>query len=363
MKRNLGVCMQKGSLIGLERGKVEIKPYNPMWKHCFEEERNLLKALLEKDAVDIQHIGSTAIPGISAKPIIDIAVGVRELNDGLKHIEALEKHGYEFRGEAGIPGRLFFAKGSPDFRTHHLHMVEYNSEIWANHLLFRDYLKSHNDAVEEYRNLKKELAQKFQFDRVAYTDGKSDFIQGIIGRAKDDFLMYMKFNKYYVKRLTLGDENILQQLCTRCSDYYEVVEGRNPTQNAGHEILTMLPPNKDYKDKFVLGVFNQNSDLVGVIDVVKDYPDKGEWMIGLLMIDPMERCKGLGRSIHNGLIKWASKSKADKLRIGAAEDNYKSICFWSKLGYEEIKKVNIKLGDKDNVVVVMNYHIKESKRE
>ncbi len=101
-------------IIGLECGAVKIMPYNPGWRQCFAKEKELLYVLLSKDAVDIQHIGSTAVPGLSAKPIIDIMVGIKALNAGLADIELLEGQGYEYRGEAGMPGRLFFVKGSPN---------------------------------------------------------------------------------------------------------------------------------------------------------------------------------------------------------------------------------------------------------
>ncbi|WP_434655313.1 GrpB family protein [Thermoanaerobacterium thermosaccharolyticum] len=176
--------------LGLKRGVVKIAPFCDVWKQYFEEEKELLYKLLGTDAVDIQHIGSTAVPGLSAKPIIDIMVGVKALNDGLKHVETLEKQGYEFRGEAGIPGRLFFAKGSPEFRTHHLHMVEYKSDFWINHLLFRDYLIQHSDTAKEYERVKMGLAQKYEFDREAYTEGKSEFIQEVLRRARTEKKTY-----------------------------------------------------------------------------------------------------------------------------------------------------------------------------
>lgn len=345
--------------IGLKRGEVKLSAYCNEWKTCYEVEKELLLNLLGSNVIDVQHIGSTAVPGLSAKPIIDLMVGIRNLKDGLKLVELLEGQGYEFRGEAGIPGRLYFVKGNADFRTHHLHMVEYQSEFWTNHLLFRDYLIRYKDAAKEYDNIKQRLATQYQFDRIAYTDGKSAFIQSILQKAKDDFTIDMNLENYIVKRLGMEDEKSLQQLCEKCVDYYKVVEGRNPPPDAGYEILTRLPPDKECSDKFVLGVFNQNYELVGVIDMVKDYPDRGEWIIGLLMIQPEERTKGLGRKIHDGLIQWASNSGANKLRIGVVEDNHNAYRFWRKLGYTETKRVSKKIGDNENVVIVMNYRIKD----
>lgn len=167
----------------------------------------------------------------------------------------------------------------------------------------------------------------------------------------------LNIENYFLKLLTLQDEYTLQLLCERCSDYYSIVEGTFPDKNASLDILRDLPPNKSYDDKFVFGIFNDNARLVGVIDLVRNYPVEGEWIIGLLMIDPIERGKGLGKEVHNRIKEWALKSKAEKLRIGVVEDNEEAYHFWSKLGYLEIKRTNMRFGNKDKVVIIMNYQL------
>jgi GNAT superfamily N-acetyltransferase len=161
-------------------------------------------------------------------------------------------------------------------------------------------------------------------------------------------------NDYFIRTLHVEDEKILQHLCERCIDYYEIVEGRLPEKDAGYEILKDLPTGWDLKDKRVFGCFNENNLLIAVIDILADYPDKGEWIIGLLMIDPIERGKGLGKLLHEFIKDYVLKYKADKLRIGVVEDNTRATSFWKSLGYYEIKRVNIQYGNKDHVVVVMN---------
>jgi GrpB-like predicted nucleotidyltransferase (UPF0157 family) len=133
----------------------------------------------------IEHVGSTAICGLSAKPIIDIAVAVREIAYASKCVTLLEQIGYEYRGEQGITGRHFFAKGDP--RTHHLHMVELSSDFWVGHLLFRNYLRQHRETAEEYERLKRDLAQKHKENREAYTEGKVPFIEGVVKAARSDW--------------------------------------------------------------------------------------------------------------------------------------------------------------------------------
>ncbi len=170
-------------MIGLQRGIVKLVPYSSEWKRLFAEEERVLRASIGAYVMDIQHVGSTAIPGLEAKPIIDIAVAVRRLEDVEKCIEPLERLGYEYKGDEGHPGRFFFAKGGPSRRTHYVHVVEWNSDSWKNLLLFRDYLRQHKEAAEEYAKLKRELARKSQGNRAFYTPGKAEFIESVLSRA------------------------------------------------------------------------------------------------------------------------------------------------------------------------------------
>ena len=130
----------------------------------------------------IEHVGSTAVPGLAAKSIIDIIVGVRELAAGDRCVHPLEGIEYEYLGEAGIPGRLYFRKGQP--RTYHLHMVEHRSEFWERHLLFRDLLRERPAVAREYEALKRELAVQYRTDRLAYTEAKTPFIESALARAR-----------------------------------------------------------------------------------------------------------------------------------------------------------------------------------
>lgn len=167
-------------------------------------------------------------------------------------------------------------------------------------------------------------------------------------------------HEFLVKVLSSEDESDLQKLNERCTDYYSIVEGRLPTDKAAYEILNDLPPNKEMKDKFVFGVYDCNSDLIAVIDIIRDYKIEREWAIGLMMIDPRERGKGLGSKLHHFLKEWVSDYQAQSFRIGVVEDNLNAIHFWSKLGYKEIDRVNMKLGNKDNIVIVMKYYFTSS---
>jgi GrpB-like predicted nucleotidyltransferase (UPF0157 family) len=161
---------------------IQVVEYDPRWPSLYKVEETRILGALSNSALDIQHVGSTAVSGLGAKPIIDIMVAVADLAVVQKCIQPLEALGYEFRGEAGIPGRLFFGKGSP--RTHNLHMVGQRSDFWENLLLFRDFLRAHPDEAKRYYELKKELAGRFGADPEAYNGGKTRFIESGLTRAR-----------------------------------------------------------------------------------------------------------------------------------------------------------------------------------
>jgi len=171
-------------IIGLERGKVRLSPYNPQWKKLYEQERERVVSVIGEYILDIQHVGSTSIPGVKAKPIIDIAIGVKDLRTGRNCIKPLEGLGYEYKHDAGIKGRHFFAKGSEKNRTHYAHVEKLNGQLWKNHILFRDYLRTHEEAVKKYNKIKERLVKKYKDDRDSYAAEKNNFIEEIIRKGK-----------------------------------------------------------------------------------------------------------------------------------------------------------------------------------
>ena len=174
--------------IGLQRGIVKLVSHNPKWKLLYEEESLFLHKILDGYIAGIAHIGSTAIPGIIAKPIIDIALAVKDIAKVQEIIENMESHGYIYRGEIllGIPDRYLFVKGTENIRTHHIHLMPITHYEWETHRLFRDYLISHPETAKSYENLKIELMHQFPTDRSSYLEGKSSFIQNVIKTAKNE---------------------------------------------------------------------------------------------------------------------------------------------------------------------------------
>ena len=174
--------------IGLKRGIVKLFEYQKGWVSLYKAEHQQLKSALNDFVSDIQHIGSTSVPGLCAKPIIDILIGVKTLENYVEYIDILKRIGYEFRECASEPDRKFFLKRNNDIRTHHLHIVEIDTEEWNKHIIFRDYLIDHKDTSGEYACLKYELARKFTEDRDNYTAAKSKFINMIVDKAKKEVL-------------------------------------------------------------------------------------------------------------------------------------------------------------------------------
>ena len=156
---------------------IVVTDYDPLWKDMFEAEAGRIKTILGQNCIAIYHIGSTSVPGLAAKPIIDIMPVVRDLKAVDRVSAAFEKIGYEYMGEFGIPGRRYLRKGG-DERTHQIHIfAEDNTSDIVRHLAVRDYLRAHKDICERYAVLKKELAEKYPYDIDGYCCGKEEFVQ------------------------------------------------------------------------------------------------------------------------------------------------------------------------------------------
>ncbi|MEH2240967.1 GrpB family protein [Nostoc sp.] len=167
--------------------EVNIVEYDPGWQTLFTEEAARIWQALGNDlVVQIEHIGSTAVPGMAAKPIIDIMVGVHSLVNAKSAVPILESLGYVYWREDPRPGRMFFVKGMPPYgkqRTHHVHIVEVESEFWERKL-FCDYLRRHPEEAKLYEALKRDLVVKFRSDREAYTNGKNDYIRAVMSKVR-----------------------------------------------------------------------------------------------------------------------------------------------------------------------------------
>jgi GrpB-like predicted nucleotidyltransferase (UPF0157 family) len=167
--------------------KIELMPYTPMFQEFYLKECKVLEKVLRNNCIEVYHIGSTAIPGIMAKPTLDILCVVHTL-DGIEAFkDEFEALGLNWHGENGVEGRLYFVRLAKDGETHlsHVHIFEASNPAVADHLDFRDYLRAEEEVAKEYEKVKIEFAKRFANDPAKYTEAKSDFIQIVLKNLKE----------------------------------------------------------------------------------------------------------------------------------------------------------------------------------
>jgi GrpB-like predicted nucleotidyltransferase (UPF0157 family) len=175
---------------GMEKygaGSIVVSDYDPNWPTLFERERTRIENALGSFALAIEHMGSTAVPGLPSKPIIDLLVGVASLEEARERcIQPIEALGYNYLPEyaSWIPGELFFRKGPPGPWTHHVHLMEPFCPRWEALLVFRDYLRAHPEAARAYADIKRALAASSKDNIEAYRNGKDAFVEETTAQAR-----------------------------------------------------------------------------------------------------------------------------------------------------------------------------------
>ena len=170
--------------VGLQRGIVRLAPHHPEWAALFAVEAQRIREAFAGRALAIEHVGSTAVAGLRAKPILDIMVGVAALDDVEETIRDLERIGYERRPAGDLPGRRYLVLGRGEVRQVHLSLSEPASAFWRDHLLFRDRLRADPETAAAYERLKEDLAVRFPDDRISYTEGKDAFISAVLAATR-----------------------------------------------------------------------------------------------------------------------------------------------------------------------------------
>jgi len=166
-----------------------IVPHDPIWICLASEEIASIASVLDIKPVQVAHVGSTAVPGLGGKPIIDLMVGITDFDstkDNQKYLDPLKRIGYEFDGTETVAGTWYIRKALP--RRFNLHITKYGGAFWIDHLLFRDYLRSNPDSVRQYEKLKRALVSQLgpEPDKQAYNEGKSGFIENILDLAREE---------------------------------------------------------------------------------------------------------------------------------------------------------------------------------
>ena len=166
--------------------KVTIVEYRPEWRQLFEDEQRILQTALSGVPAEVEHIGSTAVAGLAAKPIIDIMIGLEDFSIADQCVPKIEALNYEYikKYEDVMPFRRFFIKEEMGRRTHQIHMVERGTEFWERLILFRDYLRQNESVALRYASLKKELAEREWADVNEYADAKTEFVRKIEAEAR-----------------------------------------------------------------------------------------------------------------------------------------------------------------------------------
>lgn len=167
------------SSLGLEHKEVRLQEYDESWQREYKSEQKKISSLHYKEFFKVEHVGSTAVPGMLAKPIIDILIGIGKYKDFKKLIKELETIGYVFHREPRRYQALFLKKSPKGLTTHHLKIVKYEGKSWNEYIKFRDNLRNNKFLIKEYRKLKLSLVNN-KFDRKAYTKGKNLLIQEIL---------------------------------------------------------------------------------------------------------------------------------------------------------------------------------------
>ncbi|HET9241792.1 MAG TPA: NAD-dependent protein deacylase [Gaiella sp.] len=180
--RNSAGEVLAGVVAALRAGPLELAEYDPAWPRLYEEEAARVREALGDAALAVEHMGSTAVPGLGGKPVIDISVGLRRPELSPEQVAALERLGYEYLGEFGLPGRLFFRREEDGRRTHHVHAVEHGGERWHSHRAFRDYLRAHPEEAEAYAAEKRRAAAEAT-GLADYWELKQPYVDALFARA------------------------------------------------------------------------------------------------------------------------------------------------------------------------------------
>lgn len=292
--------------------KIEVVPYDPAWPQMFEEEAKIIRQALGENCIAIHHIGSTAVPGLCAKPKIDIILCVKEL---AQTIQNLEKIAYEYRGEFNIPFHYGFRK-RPPLTNVNLHVYEEgNPEIELN-LLFRDYLRAHPEATEEYANLKLKLVeqesshQKTNANVSAFNLGKDTFIKKVLERT--------------------GFKGLCMRFCTHHDEWEAARTFRNKNF---FDKIPMADPYTwtfDHKDHIHF-VFYQGTNIIGYAHLQLWTDHRAA--LRMIVIDEQIRGKGLGGQFLTLCERWLKQQGFKVVQTQASPAAYP---FYLKYGYSEM---------------------------
>lgn len=172
-----------------------------------------------------------------------------------------------------------------------------------------------------------------------------------------DKLHNIKVKNLSVKLLDINDTDDIHSLFSNCNDYFVIEQGVPATAEDAKNLLEALPPKRTYDDKYVIGFYKEKTELVALVDIVRDFPEDGTWMLGLLLIDPSQRRTGLGNDIHEALTELVRGEDGVKIRVGVIENNHVGMKFWKAQSYTLVKTVEMDNGNGQQSVHVMSLDV------
>ena len=280
--------------------RVELVPYDSSWPSLFGQERAVLERVLAKWLVGpVEHIGSTAVPGLIAKPVIDIMAAVESLPAALPAIAAATEAGYAY-----YPYRPdvmhWFCKPSAALRTHHLHLVPFASELWNERLAFRDCLRSSPSTATEYAELKRHLAAQFEFDREGYTDAKAPFVQRVTQEAMA--------RRMEIRKAETNEAQALSALVLESKAHWGY--SAQLIESWGDQ-LRVTPADVVSRPTYVGTV---NGEIAGFYSL---RPGKGDWELDNLWVAPKHMRRGRGRTLLDHALDVAFRGGASSVLVDA----------------------------------------------
>jgi GrpB-like predicted nucleotidyltransferase (UPF0157 family)/GNAT superfamily N-acetyltransferase len=287
--------------------KIEIVEYDPDWPKLFKKEAEQIKKALGSNCIELHHIGSTSIPGLSAKPIIDMLPVVRNIQEVDKTTKAMESLGYEAKGEYGMAFRRYFQKGK-NIRTHQVHVYQEADPEINRYLIFRDWMRSHPLDAKNYAALKLELAKKFPYDILQYCNGKDAFVASIDTKSG--------FNGWrMVKALTDREWDAVRHL----RQVYFFKSKRDP--------YTWTLTHRDH----LHFTFYKNAEIIGYAHL--QLWSENRAALRILVIDKSHRHLGFGSQFLKLCERWLLHQGYQKLLVQSSEKSYP---FFLKHGYTEM---------------------------
>ena len=334
-------------MLGLNKGEVRLVPHATGWEEDFIEEKELLSEAIGMQVVDIEHMGSTSIKGIAAKPLLDILVGVRSMDDVAKFDKKrLKEAGYYHLGRVEIEGKVVFAKFTnleELTKTHVLHIVEYGGEWWLKHTFFRDYLNEHPDVAKQYEALKKKLAATYPNNESLYADAKLKFVDEVLNRREPRSFLINEGN-LQVRELERVDKVLLSKWLSD-PEILRYYEGRdNP-----FDIEKVEQAFFDDEENVVRCLIEFSGIPIGYVQFyivdeqerqVYGYDNSSEIVYGMdqFIGESAYWDKGIGTQLVRSMVTYLTEEEdADRIVMDPQTWNERAIHCYEKCGFEKVK--------------------------